>query len=48
MVAMMVETVITSETSVNFYETTHRIVKENSHLQHGARPLTGICVSAEF
>jgi hypothetical protein len=32
-IALMMEAVITSETSVNFYHTTRRNISEDSHLQ---------------
>jgi hypothetical protein len=33
-IALMVETINTSETSVNFYETTRRNIPEDSHLHN--------------
>jgi hypothetical protein len=32
-IALMMEAAITSETSVNFYQTTRRNIPEDSHLQ---------------
>jgi hypothetical protein len=38
-IALMMEAVSTSETSVNFYQTTWRNIAEDSHLHLGFRPL---------
>jgi hypothetical protein len=36
-IALMMEAISTSKTSVNFYQTTRRNIPENSHLRTGRR-----------
>jgi hypothetical protein len=42
-IALMMEVVRTSETSVNFYQTAHRNNPEDSHLQNGQMMMKDIC-----
>jgi hypothetical protein len=47
-IALMMDAVSTSETSVNFYQTTRRNIPENSHLQMDSKFMMGVGRGSRF